>query len=77
MTRIKFIEVGPEKKSWEEPMPYPTEDRIGLALKRSKALLSRTLQIQYDTNAIGCRTGKIYAGLFTVGRFEIVEDKTP
>lgn len=65
---IRFIEVGRSKRTWEEPLKRLTPDTIAMLVAKSGALKSRGIEIDLNIDTM---SGSIYAGMRTVGRFEI------
>ena len=62
--KVKFIDVGRDKKTWEAECDTLTYDWMYSQVK--KALMSNNIEFGED--------GKIYAGFRAVGRFGIIEE---
>lgn len=66
MPRVKFINVGREKKNWEAECEGDlTYQWLFGQVKKQRALVSNDIDFYKD--------GRITAGFRTVGRFEIVK----
>lgn len=66
--KIRFVEVGRNKKSWETEVPEGDRalPAILKSVQKSGALMSRGIEVVADG-----AEGRIYAGARCVGRFEI------
>lgn len=64
MAKVKFSDVGRNKRTWEEEIADPSQDFLEAAVMMSGALMSRD---------IACLDGKIFAGMRSVGTYEIAE----
>lgn len=69
--RVKFIDVGRDKQSWEATLPR-TQAAFVRSIRAHSALLSRDVWVDMD----GGNTGEIVVGGFrVVGKVEILNDK--
>jgi len=64
--KVKFIEVGRDKKSWEITMPTLCGDTMIKSVRKSGALMS----FEIDVECYHGGTGWIYAGMRNVGKIE-------
>lgn len=63
MPRVKFIEVGRNKMTWEETLENVDSDTLAAAIKRKGALMSTDVWIADST---------IFAGFRSVGKTELL-----
>jgi len=63
MPRIRFIDVGRNKLTWEEELANVDSDSMARAIKRRGALMSTNVWIEDSI---------IFAGFRSVGRTELV-----
>ena len=66
MPRIRFIEVGRNKLTWEEDLKNIDESSLVRAIQRKGALMSQDISVEGSDIIVG--------GLRTVGRTELVSE---
>ena len=67
--RVRFIEVGRTKRTWERTFPGPELDADAVAREAGTALKSRGVDVTIDLDT---GTGLVFAGAHTVGRLEVL-----
>jgi hypothetical protein len=67
MAKVKFLNVGRDKRSWEEEIAEPTEERLELAVRMTGFLRSQD---------ITCTQGVVYAGMRPVGSYQLPDGAT-
>ena len=67
---VKFENVGRDKKSWTSNLSEFTYSSLFRAVKKQRALGSRGLDFDYDSET---NKGVIYAGMRDVGTFTVTK----
>lgn len=69
--RIRFVDVGRDRKTWEAELPGRREpiEEIYSAVVKAKVLKSRGVEVVANDDGV---SGVILAGAHKVGRFEVV-----
>lgn len=68
---VRFQDVGRDKRTWEEVLPFIDHRTALAAIKRKKALVSKSVEIVIEPDG----TGQIYAGDRLCGRLTWKEIK--
>lgn len=71
MIRVRFVDVGPRRLTWEAQMTNLTESNLYYAVRRKKALGSKGIEFMADDET--GMTGQIVVGMGRpVGRYELI-----
>lgn len=76
--KLKFVDVGRNKKSWEVEVPdspdHMTNSAIAKSIRKSHSLASRDLEWEIDLDA---GVGAVFAGMRRVGSIEVLAPVSP
>mgnify|MGYP001126787708 CR=1 FL=1 len=69
MFTVKFINIGRNKYSWEKHLDEINPEIIEHEIRKSGSLMSRNIEVVFQDFS----KGMIFAGMYCVGRFEVIK----
>lgn len=68
--KVRFIEVGRDKATFETELPSVTERALTKALRSGARIASRGIEFGLDEDSLA--SGPVIAGMRIIGRWEVV-----